>query len=311
MAGGGTRPFGFEADFVTVRESEAEVIRELAERLIGGETLRSLCKDLNERGHRYADRSPVEPHSSAPDAALRAHQRPARAPRRNCGAARSGPRSSRPNRPDASGRSSTTPPDAQRVPPGPTCCGGSCGARCAGRRSSPVPGATASGATSALAAPGSRARAACTRWRSLWRSSWSRQCCGELDSPELAKAIRGNGHRPVTDWDRQSDGAQARLDELAGAYAGGAISMREWLLAREPIQQQLDVARRRSAQNGQVTVLADYVGRSGALRRRWPELGFDRQRAILAAVLVEVLVRPGRRGFNRFDPSRFELVWRY
>ncbi len=38
VAAGGTRPFGFEADFVTVREAEAEVIRELAERLIAGET---------------------------------------------------------------------------------------------------------------------------------------------------------------------------------------------------------------------------------------------------------------------------------
>jgi hypothetical protein len=133
----------------------------------------------------------------------------------------------------------------------------------------------------------------------------------QLDSPELAEAIRGNGHRPVTDWDLQIEGAQTKLDELAGAYAGGAISLREWLVAREPIQQRLDVARRRSAQNGQVEVLAEYVARSGTLRGRWPELGFDRQRAILAAVLAEVLVRPGRRGFNRFDPNRFELVWRH
>jgi hypothetical protein len=132
----------------------------------------------------------------------------------------------------------------------------------------------------------------------------------QLDSPELAEAIRGKGHRAVTDWDRQVDGAQTKLDELAGAYADSAISLREWLVAREPIQQELDVARRRSAQNGHATVLAEYVGRSGVLRRRWPELGFDRQRSILAAVLAEVLVRPGRRGFNRFDPSRFELVWR-
>ncbi len=133
----------------------------------------------------------------------------------------------------------------------------------------------------------------------------------QLDSPELAEAIRGNGHQQATDWDRQIDGAETKLDELAGAYADGAIGMREWLVAREPIQQQLDSARRRSAQNGHVTVLAEYVGRSGMLHRRWPGLGFDRQRAILAAVLAEVRVRPGKRGFNRFDPSRFELVWRH
>ena len=33
--------------------------------------------------------------------------------------------------------------------------------------------------------------------------------------------------------------------------------------------------------------------------------------AVIAAVLAHVVVRPGRRGFNRFDPQRFELIWRY
>jgi hypothetical protein len=49
VAGGGTRPFGFEADRVTIRESEAEIIRELAARLLAGETLLSLCVDLEKR----------------------------------------------------------------------------------------------------------------------------------------------------------------------------------------------------------------------------------------------------------------------
>ena len=50
--GGGTRPFGFEPDRVTIRRDKAKVIRELAKRLLAGETLRSLCVDLNARGIR-------------------------------------------------------------------------------------------------------------------------------------------------------------------------------------------------------------------------------------------------------------------
>src|SRR5688572_8968029 len=46
-SGGGSRPFGFEPDRVTVRESEAQIIRELADRLLAGETLRALATDLN------------------------------------------------------------------------------------------------------------------------------------------------------------------------------------------------------------------------------------------------------------------------
>ncbi len=45
-------------------------------------------------------------------------------------------------------------------------------------------------------------------------------------------------------------------------------------------------------------------------RRAWPDLSRDRRRAFIHLVLERVVVHPGRRGYNRFDPDRFELVWR-
>jgi site-specific DNA recombinase len=45
-----TRPFGFEDDFVTVREAEAEMIRELTRRILAGESQNALVRDLNARG---------------------------------------------------------------------------------------------------------------------------------------------------------------------------------------------------------------------------------------------------------------------
>src|SRR6266567_702638 len=53
MAGepnGSSRPFGFEADLVTIREDEAEVIRELTRRSLAGEFQNVLVRDLNARG---------------------------------------------------------------------------------------------------------------------------------------------------------------------------------------------------------------------------------------------------------------------
>jgi DNA invertase Pin-like site-specific DNA recombinase len=44
------RPFGFEDDFVTVREAEAEIIRELTRRSLAGESQSALVRDLNARG---------------------------------------------------------------------------------------------------------------------------------------------------------------------------------------------------------------------------------------------------------------------
>jgi len=49
---GSSRPFGFEADLVTVREDEAEIIRELTRRSLTGESQNALVSDLEARGVR-------------------------------------------------------------------------------------------------------------------------------------------------------------------------------------------------------------------------------------------------------------------
>jgi len=50
--GTGHRPYGYEKNYAAVIEEEAKVIRECAERVIAGETLYSIVKDLNKRGIR-------------------------------------------------------------------------------------------------------------------------------------------------------------------------------------------------------------------------------------------------------------------
>jgi hypothetical protein len=47
---GGKRPYGYEQGWMTLRETEAEVVRWMVERVIGGETLNGLVKQLNEQG---------------------------------------------------------------------------------------------------------------------------------------------------------------------------------------------------------------------------------------------------------------------
>lgn len=48
--GGGTRPFGFESDGVTLIEGEARAIRDAVDLILHGGSLRSVCRMLNERG---------------------------------------------------------------------------------------------------------------------------------------------------------------------------------------------------------------------------------------------------------------------
>lgn len=51
---GGERPFGFEKDRVTIRASEAAMIRDAAHRIIRGESTRSICARWNAAGHTTA-----------------------------------------------------------------------------------------------------------------------------------------------------------------------------------------------------------------------------------------------------------------
>jgi site-specific DNA recombinase len=73
------RPFGFDEDGITHRPDEAAIVREMATRFIAGESLRSLCTDLDRRGIRSVKGSPWQTHSlrlvlSAPRiAGLRVH----------------------------------------------------------------------------------------------------------------------------------------------------------------------------------------------------------------------------------------------
>src|SRR5439155_26331380 len=50
VSGGGTRAYGYAEDRRTVRPGEAAVIREAATRFLAGESVRSICNELNERG---------------------------------------------------------------------------------------------------------------------------------------------------------------------------------------------------------------------------------------------------------------------
>ena len=47
---GGGRPFGYESDGMTVRESEAEELREMVAKVLAGDSLASIIRDLNGRG---------------------------------------------------------------------------------------------------------------------------------------------------------------------------------------------------------------------------------------------------------------------
>jgi site-specific DNA recombinase len=132
-----------------------------------------------------------------------------------------------------------------------------------------------------------------------------------LDSPHLAAALAelavGNNGDDLASGVSDNE---RRLTELAEDWAHGKISRAEWLAARNVVERRLDTARKALARSTRTTALDGFFGAQGALRTAWPALGIDRRRAVLAAVLDRVTIRPAVRGRNRFDPARVDVTWR-
>jgi site-specific DNA recombinase len=134
-----------------------------------------------------------------------------------------------------------------------------------------------------------------------------------LDSPELPRALNGNVSTDPAgeEWQAEFERAQGQLDELAQMWAEREITRGEWVSARAPIEKRLDTARRRLAAINRTTELSPHLGNAQELREQWQAMTLTRQKQIVAALLQHVVVGPGRRGYNRFDPVRLTAVWRY
>jgi DNA invertase Pin-like site-specific DNA recombinase len=312
LSGGGTRPFGFEADRRAIRPDEAAIIRELARRALAGDSLRSLCLDLDERGVPTVTGSAWTPQvlkgmlTSARISGQREHRGEIVA--------------------KAEWPAIITPAETQRL-----------------RAKLNDPNRrTNRSARRYLLVQLLRCHNCGNRLYSRPRDDGSRRyiCasgpqyggCGKLaivadpleqyiveavlhrlDSPELPRALNGNVSSDPTgeEWQAEVERAQGKLDELAELWGNGEISRREWVKARAPIEQRLDAAKRRLAAINRTTELTPHLGNAKELREQWAEMTLSRQKQIVGALLEHVVVGPGRRGYNRFDRSRLTPVWRY
>jgi len=133
-----------------------------------------------------------------------------------------------------------------------------------------------------------------------------------LDSPALADAVAGRGNTDAT-LTAISEGLAAdrgRLDELAGMFAAGAVTGREWMTARDPIQARIRDAERRLAAMTDSAALSGLIGNSTQLRQQWAALGLDRRQAIIRAVLDHAVITPGTAGARELDINRVQPTWR-
>jgi site-specific DNA recombinase len=312
---GSVRPFGYEADKITVREDEAAVVREMVDRYLAGESLRALTIWLNHTGVAPAIAKSWQTSAvrqilcSGRIAGLREHHGqvigPAVWPAIIAPSERDRVQARMAARTVAKTRAPRT-----YLLSGMLRCG-----RCGNRLFSQARHVNPENRVRRYVCLKGPDHGGCGRLtvvadpveRLLTDAVLTR-----LDAPHLADALAGKSSvdADVAVLAAQVDADQARLDELAGLYGDGAISAREWIAARDPITTRIQRSRHDIAAITDTGAIQDLAGNGQVLRGQWDRLGIDRQQAIVKTILDHAVIAPGTPGARILDINRVQPHWR-
>lgn len=131
-----------------------------------------------------------------------------------------------------------------------------------------------------------------------------------LDSPAMHAALSGEAiddeRHPKLEQDRVT--AQSRMDELMLMFAEGEISRAELRVARAPLQHRIEQAERQLKQIAGKHRLDGLAGEGTALSGDWANLNLARQAAIVSAVLDYATIMPSPPR-HVVDPNRIVPTW--
>lgn len=309
ISGGGSRPYGYEADRRTVRPAEAAIVKECVKRFLAGESLRSISLDLSARAIPAAGGGEWSPQSlrrmlvSARIAGLREHKgevvakaewpeiiTPAKHRQIRAVLADPARRTNKAARKYLLGRLLVCSHCGEKLVARPR-AGGQRRYHCA-----KGPGFSGCGKT-AIKAEEVEAYVV-------------QAVLHRLDDPKVAAAQARRPKEPdAKRWHDQLEADRAQLEELAAAWGNKELTMAEWRAAKQPIEQRMTAARKQLAKTTRADTLDQFVGKGDELRAQWGSLDLSQQHSIVAQALDHLVVGPGRPGYNRFDPSRLRAVW--
>lgn len=311
LSGGGYRPFGFEADRLTIRPDEAALIRDAAARVLAGESVRSVVETWRRDG--------VETVTGAAWSSTTV--------RRLLASGRiSGQREHHGEIVSAAvWPAIVTPAQTARLrrilsDPARFVGGGVvarsylltglmyCG-RCEARMT-----------TRPVVRKGHKYRRyACT----VDRGGCER--CGisaeRTEEEVLRRAVevvepRAVGRLRVVRTDEQVEvSAQLSADTEAiedlthQRFVDRSIDQASYASARDVLSRRIAHAERRLDQLRQADELAPFAN-PGALAAAWPGLSFERRRSVLSLVIDRIVVAPTTRAGNKFDPTRLAVAWK-
>jgi len=308
--GGGFRPFGYKADRVTIDNAEARALLDIAQRVLAGESLPSLCQSLDGLGVRTTGGNTWRPQ------VLRTMLlNPRYQGLRTYKGEVLGPAQWPAIFPDGVGQrlhtlltdpKRRTNRTARRYLLSGMCRCSKCDSKMFSMMHYETrrylcrsgPGFNGCGSMSITAQPIEEIIAEAVLFR--------------LDTPQLEAVLNGRALQAphTTALQAAVDADVAQLEELAQLYADRAITAAEWVQARRTIEERLSQARRRLVSAMGAQDAFHYIGQGSVLRGQWPTLNLDRQRAVVKAVLEYVVIHPGKMGIHWVDPQRAEPIWR-
>ena len=310
LGGGGGRPFGYEADKLTVREEEAAIIRTLADRLEAGESMRSLCLWLIDR------KIPTVHGGPWSTTVLRRMLTTGRIAGRRDYLGEDVHSAPWPQiiSPEQSARLRTTIEGRQRLnvqpPRSYLLTGGR--ARCdrCGEGLVARPKGGGRRAYHCAKPPVARGCGGIAVLAEYLEGFVVERVLDRLDSSAVWEALRhpeeGDPQAPLVERIRRLRAKQEDNDQL---WREDAIPRASYVSNSAALRAEIDVLARRLARGNRVVVFRD-LSDAQALRARWAELGIDRQRAIIDVLIDHVTVRRANHGRNRLDPGRFEIEWK-
>ena len=299
--GGGRRAYGYLDDRVTINEPEAALLREAAERSLSGETMGAIIRDWNRRGHLTVTNTQWRASTLRAtltgmhlagireyDGQLIEGTWPAILTRETVERLRAvirDPARARPKGITA----------RKYLLPGFLVCGvDGCGRKLRSR-----PRGTDRGYV-------------CERTHLSIQAASLETLVMEyvfaaLDGPGLASWVartKGDDTR-ASDLQAAIDTDRARIADLAAEKDDGLIDDGEYRTRRARLQDRITERMADLAGLTASEALA-LVPVDGDLRGAWEGWSLDRRRALLSAVIEDIVVAPARRGVPRFDPGRID-----
>lgn len=309
--GGGTRPYGFEADRLTHRATEVAVLREVADRLLNGVTLMSVCQDLTQRGDLTVTGRPWNSGSlrkaltSPRIAGLRQHRNdpPVKAQwhpildEDTWLALRDSL--------TAEGRRTTTTKQRVHHWTGLLRCW-----RCRGLLGPRLISGAASYACRRTARNGGCGGTAVRKsFADHWLDEVLLRRIEQLDNVD-AESDSSDDHL-VREAEASVMSLERRFDDLADEYASGVLDAQAYGRASRKVLDLLEATRIELRQVRARESRRDSITLDPAqVRPSWPALSPRERRSIAGAFVAEVVVGPARRGVNVFDPNRLTVAWR-